>query len=397
MAQLYLQTQNFKEAEKYITQAEKYAELTPDLDAKAFAKVKRTLLFKAQKDYPTAILHLKQAIRLYDQIGLMEDKIFMYNLMGDLLALSGNPEAKEVYGRLLILKDSIFKTETASKIADYRILYETEKKELSIKVLEAEANARQQQIIFIVVFLLLIVLAVLLFYNRRTLKLKTQMAEEKKRVQQDRFRVVIETEDKERKRIAQELHDGLGQMLSTVRLLVSDMDETNTEPKVVRSLKVLDTTIEEVRTISHSMMPIQLINSGLTAAIKELAEMINATNKISIKLITEIDLILDEGVSIAIYRTVQEIINNSIKYSEASQISLSIAQERKVLRVIITDNGKGFDTKRISESKGIGWSNIYSRMELIDGVVSIYSKMGEGTTVKLEIPLFETSMITITA
>ena len=223
------------------------------------------------------------------------------------------------------------------------------------------------------------------------------MAEEKKRVQQDRFRVVIETEDKERKRIAQELHDGLGQMLSTVRLLVSDMDETNTEPKVVRSLKVLDTTIEEVRTISHSMMPIQLINSGLTAAIKELAEMINATNKISIKLITEIDLILDEGVSIAIYRAVQEIINNSIKYSEASQISLSIAQERKVLRVIITDNGKGFDTKRISESKGIGWSNIYSRMELIDGVVSIYSKMGEGTTVKLEIPLFETSMITITA
>lgn len=213
------------------------------------------------------------------------------------------------------------------------------------------------------------------------------MAEEKERLQKDRFRVVLDTEDKERKRIARELHDGLGQMLSTVRLLVSDMDETNTQPKVVRSLKALDTTIDEVRNISHNMMPIQLINSGLKAALEELVDTINSTNKLSIKFKMESYLSLDESVSIAVFRAVQEIISNSIKYSEASEIKFSILSEGEILKVMVTDNGKGFDTKLISESKGIGWSNVYARMELIGGHVSIFSKPGEGTTVRLEIPI----------
>ncbi len=286
-------------------------------------------------------------------------------------------------------KDSILNENSVSKIAEVQTKYETEKKEQVINTLEAEAKFQQQKIGAIIIFSLLIVVAVFLFYNQRTLRLKAQMAEEKKRVQQDRFRVVIDTEDKERKRIARELHDGLGQMLSTVRLLVSDMDETNTEPKVIRSLKVLDTTIEEVRIISHSMMPIQLIKSGITAALNGLVEMVNATKKFSIKLTIENDLILEEGISVAVYRAVQEIVNNSIKYSEASQISLSLTQEPKTLKVSVTDNGKGFDTKEISESKGIGWSNVYARMELIGGSVSIFSRQGEGTTVNLDIPLSE--------
>ena len=117
--------------------------------------------------------------------------------------------------------------------------------------------------------------------------------------------------------------------------------------------------------------------------------MINTTRKISIKLTIENDLILEERISVAVYRAVQEIINNSIKYSEASQIGLSLIQELKTLKVSVADNGKGFDTKEIIESKGIGWSNVYARMELIGGSVTIFSKQGEGTTVNLDIPLSE--------
>jgi two-component system, NarL family, sensor kinase len=286
-----------------------------------------------------------------------------------------------------LYKDSILNENSANKIAEIQTKYETEKKEQAIKTLEAEAVARQRMIVGIIIASGLGLVSLLLFFNRRTLKLKAQMAEEKERIQKERFRLVMDGEEKERKRVARELHDGLGQMLSTARLMVSDMDDTNTEPKVVRTLNVLDTTIAEVRNLSHAMMPIQLIKSGLEAALKEISNNVNASGKMVMKLTLEQLPDLSETVSLALYRCIQEVLNNSIKYSQATQFNLSILQQSTNLIITATDNGKGFDTARISESKGIGWSNVYSRIELIGGQVKIYSRQGEGTTVKLEVPL----------
>ncbi len=175
------------------------------------------------------------------------------------------------------------------------------------------------------------------------------------------------------------------------------MDESNAESKVVRTLGALDKTIAEVRNLSHSMMPIQLIRSGLAAAVLEMNDAINATGKIAMTLSIPRDLVLDDAVSIAVYRAIQEIVNNSIKYSKASKISVSFHQQENILIITITDNGIGFDTAKIAESKGIGWANVYARMEIIGGHVNIYSKPTEGTKVQLDVPVSKVKGILQTA
>ena len=305
--------------------------------------------------------------------------------------------ASKYFGLLAAAKDSVYHNATSKAIVEMQTKYESEKKEHAIKTLEAEARTRQLQIVALLVFSLMVSIAIYLFFSRRTLTLKTQLAEERQQIQKERFRLVIDGEEKEKKRMARELHDGLGQMLSTVRLMVSDIDESNAEPKVVRTLGALDKTIAEVRNLSHSMMPIQLIHSGLAAAVLEMNDAINATGKIAMTLTIPRNLVLDDAVSIAVYRAIQEIVNNSIKYSKASKIKVSLNHQENFLTITITDNGIGFDTAKIAESKGIGWANVYARMEIIGGHVNIYSKPTEGTMVQLDVPIRRVQEISQTA
>lgn len=284
-------------------------------------------------------------------------------------------------------KDSILNESTTNKIANLQVQYETEKKEQEIATLKAEAEVKELQIVqtrillaAIVLLALLIVITIVFLNRQKALKLKEQ-------TQRDRFRTIIEAEESERKRVARELHDGLGQMLSTVRLFVSDLDDRTQNTKVDRSLKALDSTIAEVRSISHNMMPIKLMELGLAAALQDMADRVNESDKLRMELSEIPALDLPETESIALYRSIQEVVNNAIKYAHAHKISISISQMDDQLQVSIVDDGQGFNTENIAKSKGIGWSNIFARMDLVGGHVDVVSKTGEGTRVTLSVPL----------
>lgn len=234
---------------------------------------------------------------------------------------------------------------------------------------------------------LLLVVAGIRLYLRRQIKIRTR---ELQLEQGARIHAIFETEEKERKRIAGELHDGLGQLLSTAKLNVSGIGENlDAKDQVLyhNSLQLLDQACEEVRTISHNMMPGALIRMGLIVAVNELILKINDTEKLSVEYETEIQERFSETIEITAYRIIQEALNNMVKHSGAKNIRLRIARRDDLLEITIADDGTGFEVSTMKESKGLGWKNMFSRVETLKGTIDVKSIPGKGTDIFISIPL----------
>ena len=304
---------------------------------------------------------------------------------------------KQLYDVVDILqqkKDSLFKSQTADKTAQYRTLYETEKKERENLLQEAQLkNEKQLRKLMLFAFaavLLLLSLIFYLLYNRSRYKQKTAAAQLMAEEKLLRLKEVVQAEEKERQRIARELHDGVGHLLSSAKLNLSVIEEQDDETKtaVENSMKIIDEALEETRTISHNLMPSALTEVGFTAAVQQLARKINQTGKVKVKLQTEQENFdLDEAKSTALFRIVQEVLNNMLKHADATSISISLNKDEQVLQLSIADDGIGFDVNNINSSSGIGWKNIFARADMIHAAIKINSMPGNGTTVQLQIPL----------
>lgn len=210
-------------------------------------------------------------------------------------------------------------------------------------------------------------------------------------IQTQLFRKVIEAVEGERKRIAIDLHDGLGQMLSTLKLNLSSIEEdipADEQAHFAKSTQLLDEACAEVRHISHNMMPSTLIRMGLVSALKESAANISRSGKMKVFItVSDLNGSLTEAHEIALYRVCQEVLNNAIKYADAGEVHIELYAEHGNIKMSIADNGKGFDTKLMTHSSGIGWSNIYSRINMLGGRVDVQSILGAGTTVEVELPV----------
>ena len=295
------------------------------------------------------------------------------------------------------LRDSVLDDRNARQLKDLEVAYRTEKKEkenAELYAVTAEQQlalnaARNRNILLgsvAVVFLLVGA------FGYRNVKLR-QMAEKaaaEEELQKIRFQSVIETEEKERRRIAQDLHDGLGQILATAKLNVAslegDQKSGEEEELVTRSMGLLDQSITELRAISHAMMPEVLRHKGLQPALKELAENINLS--LQVQLVLEADENIfeeDKTRQSSLYRVIQEVVNNMLKHSGATEIHLDLKKNTRGIDLKISDNGKGFDTTQIENGKGLGWSNIFSRIRVMNGKVEVRSSY-TGTIVLIHVP-----------
>ena len=240
--------------------------------------------------------------------------------------------------------------------------------------------------LFIGIILVILSIAIFLFYKR---KLKTNKSIQE--LQKRNFNAVIEAEENERGRIAKELHDGLGQLLSSAKLNVAATEESVSKgdlPLIKTSMQLIDEAVSEVRSISHNLMPIALSKRGLKIALEDLAEKINNSNSIKVILIiNDLENIISKSTEVTIYRVIQEILNNALKHSKATEIHIELMAQTKTLSLNISDNGSGFDTRKIKESKGIGWVNIFSRLSLINGKIKVNSSKESGTHLSIQIPL----------
>jgi len=206
---------------------------------------------------------------------------------------------------------------------------------------------------------------------------------------------IIKGEEKERQRYAKEMHDGLGPLLSAIKLYINELDsislsEQERKMLIKQSNELIDEAVNATRTISNNLMPTIIHSYGLVKAVQKFCEKINKTNKLNIKFETEgFDEITDNNLRLILFRVISELINNTIKHADASEVNILLIENANKISLFYRDNGIGFVVNEVieSEEKGMGLKNIISRIKSINGSYRFSSTPGNGFTIKIEINL----------
>jgi two-component system NarL family sensor kinase len=245
---------------------------------------------------------------------------------------------------------------------------------------------RQKQINWLIAgFTVLLLLIGALVFNRYKLTQKNKYQKEAAEQQKKQAVAVMDAQEEERKRIAEDLHDSLGHMLSTVKLNLQMVPEGQSQVK--NSLQLIDQASEEIRNITFNLMPRTLEEEGLIPALNELAAKI--TNSGSVKISLHIHQIekftIEKQSQFNIYRIIQEAVNNILKHADAKEITIQLVGQKDHLTIMIEDDGKGFDPARNKGGRGL--KNIVTRSLWLKGIINIDSTPGRGTTITTEIPV----------
>ncbi|MEW7279054.1 sensor histidine kinase [Aquimarina sp. 2201CG1-2-11] len=205
---------------------------------------------------------------------------------------------------------------------------------------------------------------------------------------------MIDGQEKERKRIAQDLHDRLGSMLSVVKIHYKSVEENlekiqiDSKMQYAKANELLDEACAAVREISHNMVSNVLTKFGLIPALNELKQNIENTGALEIELIDYgFDDRIENEIEINIYRIIQELIGNTLKHANAKEVSIQLLKKETTLNITVIDDGDGFNTNDITNFSGIGIKGIQSRIENLQGEVVFDSGKGNGTTVTIDIPI----------
>jgi signal transduction histidine kinase/Tfp pilus assembly protein PilF len=296
------------------------------------------------------------------------------------------------------INDSLYSESMRRNTTEMQARYESEKKETEIALLQKreiiknleikqQKNRNRNQLMIAALILLVSVSGITLWYIRSKYRMKVESEHEKRLLQKQAYASVVNAAEDERKRIAMELHDGLGQLLSAARLNVSVLEDVageNDKEVVENAESLIDQAITDLRNISHNLMPSALIRLGLVAALNDMAAKINSGRQLNVEVKTQgIDGRLPETFEIALYRVVQEAVNNIIKHAGATLINISLSKTDETLDLVIADNGKGMPENAEKNSKGIGWEDIRSRVSLFNGSMMLYSEPGAGTRINI--------------
>jgi signal transduction histidine kinase len=219
----------------------------------------------------------------------------------------------------------------------------------------------------------------LIRYHRRYVKL-----------QKERIYAEITIQENERKRIATDLHDSLGPLLSAVKLNINSIEMEHPEDKdvIAKSGRYLDEIIGSLREISYNLLPNTLERKGLAEAIKEFINQINNKSSVNIQFFVIRECAVPKEKEIHIFRMIQEILHNTIKHAGARNLQIGLSEEQGNLLLFTKDDGKGFDVEKAKTNiKGLGLKSLESRVEILNGIFSLESRPGHGTNYFIKIPL----------
>jgi signal transduction histidine kinase len=209
-----------------------------------------------------------------------------------------------------------------------------------------------------------------------------------KKHQLDSVKGRLQAEENERHRIAQELHDGIGGSLAAIKLYIDSLRKSSGIKELDLAYDNINTTYEQVRSLSHNLTPPEFKFSSINDIVKDYINQISQHSKTEIVLNSKVSADwsnLDESIQIGIFRITQELMNNVIKHAKANRVVFDLNLDDKNVIIIVKDNGVGFDTSK--KMTGIGIRNIKQRVEDLNGSIEINSEPGNGTEVKLHIPI----------
>ncbi len=214
---------------------------------------------------------------------------------------------------------------------------------------------------------------------------------EKKQNERNVLKAILETESREREKFAKELHDALGATLSAIkmsleRLNATDLNQGKRGFYSEHALTLIVQAVNTSREISNNLKPHTLGNFGLIASIEQLCENINKLDGIYVSFnYNDSKIHLDDEIELSIYRILNELVNNSLKYSRAKKAHIEVKLENNKLSLNYKDNGKGFDPKKAISERGSGLKNVISRVKAFGGEIEIKSKINEGMQTMIEI------------
>ncbi len=312
-------------------------------------------------------------------------------LMSNAWKEKGNQlKSLQYQNEMLLLKDSLSTVQNTTTIQALKNNYEEEKQAKELAIQKAKVTKQQSIILSVTILSTLIITFLIVLYKRKQNLLKTQMQATILEHKNMAASAILDAEERERKRIASDLHDGIGQMMSAVKMnlsgIASKTNLFNEQEKNLldKTIALVDESCKEVRIVSHNLMPNALLKSGLSSAIKTFLDKIDH-KKLKVNLHTDgLEERLNDNTEIILYRAIQEIVNNVIKHSKANQLDISLIKDNDGISCTIEDNGIGFEISQTQN--GIGLKNIKNRIAYLNGTVEWDSAKGKGTLVAIHIP-----------
>lgn len=358
-----------------------------------------------RKNLTSALDLVLKSVDLASETGYaLERQKSLVQLSNVYFALQDITKAREAMKESELLGDRLINEEIQTKTLELEKKYESEKQQNQILQLEAQ-NAIQQAIIQkrkLIIWILILLAAslatiILLVIRKNQHKQRFQIQKIKELETEKQLtatEAVLKGEEQERSRLAKDLHDGLGGMLSGIKFSFQTMKGnlilTPENAQVFeRSLDMLDTSISEMRRVAHNLMPENLIKFGLDAALRDFFDDINLSGVIQLRYISIglKDEQIDQTIAISLYRIIQELVNNILKHAEAKQALVQLTKNENLILLDVEDDGKGFEYSKISLSKGIGWTNIKSRLEYLNAKVTLDSAPGKGSSIHIEVQI----------
>ncbi|MEQ8237806.1 MAG: sensor histidine kinase [Cyclobacteriaceae bacterium] len=347
--------------------------------------------------YSLAIKYLDEALRLSNKIGEKRVRQTIHSSLAK--AYFNSNKFREAYlhaDSSQVLEDTLRGSEIQEQLSELNVKYETAQKEqeiteqkLEIAEQETTIQWKRFQVYGLIGGLVIVLLAGFIFYNqyknKQQRKLQAAILQEKERG----FETVLTATEEERSRISKELHDGIGQQLSALKLGLQSVSKSIGDENQRKQLDEIATSFsksaEEVRHISHQMMPRALMEKGLVEAIEDLLQSsfqyTDTTYSFEHHNITGR---FEERIEVSIYRVIQELINNIIKHAGAQTVTVQLIKQKGNLLLFLEDNGKGMNEE---STKGHGLLNIKSRLDMINGSVDYAPSPESGTSVTIKIPI----------
>lgn len=399
---IYLLRNEPAKAETYLLKALKLFEEAGNYDGQSSVANNLAEANMQTKNYKQALKYYTYSRKIYALTNDKDNLENLYNNLSNYYDITGDLKTAFRYSdSLIVLKDTLYGQRLDKSMAEMQTKFDLEKKDLELsknkaELLLKEEESRQKSTLIVLIIVGFAFLLLLLLFGiwRRQQKAKAIAAAELTRQKEIRAKAIIEAEEKERIRIAKDLHDGVGQILSAAKMNLSSVQENvqlkNEGDRMAfkNALDLVDESVKEVRAVSHNMMPHTLLKLGLASAVREFVTKLQGSPSLKINLeIVGLDGRLEPDRESVLYRVIQELVSNVIKHAKASVISLQLIRHEKELTIMVEDNGVGFDVARRDSFEGIGLKNIVSRIEYVNGSINFDSTPGRGTTVIIELPL----------
>ncbi|WP_425551534.1 tetratricopeptide repeat-containing sensor histidine kinase [Chryseobacterium gleum] len=433
LAELAIQDKNYDLAKSYFLKASMEIGKSPVRDQRIELAILESLsrISEQQGNYKEALTYYKSYVdqykNVYDQEKLditkrlesqfdkerQEQKYIKLQLESDKKAQEikliniVRAQREQVYNNLKLVEENQRERLKFSEL-------ESEKKEQQLRLAKLETQQKNNDInsykkllafkekintyyVFFIIFFIILIFLLLYAYKQRARSIKRRdelhalaMEQEKQNSKISTLTALLQGQEQERGRLARDLHDGLGGLLSGTKHQLSYLNphqSENLQEGISKSLEQIDGAVEELRRVAHNLMPDLLMKYGLEVAIEEFASRIsNNALDIHTEFINYSNSLSQEK-QLIIYRIIQELVNNAIKHAETSEIIIQISEEQNQLNVTVEDNGKGFDLAALDVRKTAGFHNIELRVQFLKGTMNITSELNIGTSIEIQIPI----------